>query len=87
MARHETRHYGQLESEQVFEFQTFSLSWKDVVTAEGEIAEIITIQENKTKQQRTIRLIPLIRNALEEYQTEAMDRDTMIFHLTWQHAR
>ena len=63
------------------------LRWKDVVTAEGEIAEIITIQENKTKQQRTIRLILLVRDALEAYRTEETDREALIFHLTRQHAR
>lgn len=63
------------------------LRWKDVVTAEGEIAESITVQESKTKQQRTIRLIPLVRDALEVYRIEEADRETLLFHLTRQHAR
>lgn len=63
------------------------LRWKDVLTAEGEIAESITVQESKTKQQRPLRLIPLIQDALEAYRTEEADRDTALFHLTRQHAR
>lgn len=63
------------------------LRWKDVLTAEGEIAETITIQEGKTNQQRILHLIPLIRDALEAYRTERTDRDALLFHLTRQHAR
>ena len=62
------------------------LAWRDVVTAESTIAKSITVKENKTKQQRTILLIPLIRDALEAYKGEAMDRDTKVFQLTRQQA-
>ena len=64
-----------------------SLRWKDVLTAEGEIARSITVQEGKTGQQRILHLIPLVRDALEAYRTEETDRSTIVFHLTRQHAR
>ena len=62
------------------------LSWKDVVTAEGKIAQSITVKENKTKQQRTILLIPLIRDALDAYKGDETNRDSKVFQLSRQQA-
>jgi len=63
------------------------LRWKDVVTAEGEIARSMIVTENKTGQQRTIRLIPLTREALESLRGGITDRETKVFTLTRQHVR
>jgi len=63
-----------------------SLRWKDVLTAEGEISKSITITEGKTNQQRTLHLIPLVRNALEAYRTEDVERTALLFVLTRQQA-
>jgi len=41
-----------------------SLRWKDVLSPEGEISKSITITEGKTNRQRTLHLIPLVRNPL-----------------------
>jgi integrase len=63
------------------------LRWKDVVTAEGDVAKSITVKESKTGNSRTIRLIPLTRDALESLRGDDTDRDSHVFTLTRQHVR
>ena len=63
-----------------------SLRWSDVLTAEGDVAESITIKEQKTGNGRTLRLIQMVRNALEAHRTEETERTARVFDLSRQQA-
>ena len=60
------------------------LEWSDVLDAENKVAQSIAVTETKTKGNRQLTLLPLVREALEDYRTTDEGR---IFNVTRQHAR
>ena len=63
-----------------------SLRLSDFLTAEGRIAQSITVKEKKTGKGRTIPVAPVAREALEAYREEVKDTD-QLFTITREQAR
>ena len=63
-----------------------NLRLSDFLTAEGEVAQSITINEKKTGKGRTIPVAPVTREALEAYR-EHVRADDQLFSITREQAR
>jgi len=64
-----------------------SLRLSDFLTAEGGVAESITVHEQKTGNGRTILVAPVAREALEAYRETITDADAKLFSITREQAR
>ena len=63
-----------------------SLRLSDLLTPEGEVAESITVKENKTGKGRAILLAPIAREAIEAYRENMEDGDRL-FTITREQVR